>query len=114
MATKKSDLKTEIENREAQLSRYILAASGTMIGMCTTLVGLVKIVEGRIGPSRVDEYVAAIALLFLGSAIFSYLSIRNERHIRSSRPMGRIADVLFVTGLFCIVILVLLFAVEKV
>jgi putative flippase GtrA len=102
------------ENPEAQLARYILAGSGTMIGICTTLVGLVKIVEGRLGPSSVDAYVALIALMFLGSAILSYLSIRNERHLRSSRPLGRTADVLFLAGLFCIVLLVVLFAVEQV
>lgn len=115
MARKTESVKTAVaENREALLARYILAASGTMIGICTTLVGLVKIVEGRIGPSRVDEYVAGIALLFLCSAILSYLSIRNERHLRSSRPLGRTADVLFLIGLFCIVALVVLFALEHI
>jgi len=27
-----------------------------MVGICTTLIGLVKIIEDRIGSSRVDEY----------------------------------------------------------
>jgi hypothetical protein len=101
-------------NREAQLARNILGASGTMIGICTTLVGLVKIVEGRSGPSRVDEYVAVIGLLFFGSAILSYFSIRNEHHLKSSRPLGRTADVLFIAGLLCIMLLVVLFAVERI
>lgn len=101
-------------NREAQLARYTLAGSGTMIGICTTLVGLVKIVEGRLGPSSVDTYVAVIALLFLCSAILSYLSIRGEHHARSSRPLGRSADIIFMAGLVCIVILVILFAVERI
>jgi uncharacterized membrane protein YidH (DUF202 family) len=115
MAAKKSS-KTETaeENREAKLARIILAGCGTMIGICTTLVGLVKIVEGRLGPSNVDTYVAIIALLFLGSAILSYLSIRNEHHLRSSRPLGRTADYTFIAGLLCIVLLVVLFAIERV
>ncbi len=102
------------ENREAQLARSILGSSGTMIGICTTLVGLVKLVEGRIGPSRVDEFVAFIALLFLGSAILSYFSIRNEHHHRLSRPLGKIADALFITGLVSVVALVILFATERI
>ncbi|MET0314063.1 MAG: hypothetical protein ABW275_06680, partial [Hansschlegelia sp.] len=58
------------------LANHLLPASGTMIGICTTLVGLVKIVESRSGPSVVDEYGASIAIAFLLSALFSYLSIR--------------------------------------
>ena len=33
-----------------------------MVGICTTLIGLVKIVENRIGPSHVDEYGGLAAL----------------------------------------------------
>ena len=42
-----------------------------MIGVCATLVGLVKILEARIGPSHVDEYATLTALLFLVSAAAS-------------------------------------------
>lgn len=111
-ATKKAN-PVSAENWETQLCRYIFAGSGAMIGICTTLVGLVKIVEGRIGPSRVDEFVAVIALTFLGSAILSYLSLRSER-AGLSRKLGRVADGIFLTGLFGIVILITLFAVERV
>lgn len=112
MAKQKKSVTTE--NREAQLARYIFAGSGTMIGICTTIVGIVKIMEGQKGPSRIDEYVAIISIAFLASAIFSYLSIRNEQHARSSRPLGRTADVSFLIGLLGIVLLMLLFAWEHI
>ncbi len=48
-----------------ELSRHILPTSATMIGICTTFIGLVKLAEARIGPSHVDEYAALAALLFL-------------------------------------------------
>jgi uncharacterized membrane protein len=106
---------TAAENREAELARYILASSGTMIGICTTLVGLIKIVEGRIGPSRVDEFVALVAIIFLVSAILSYLSIRNNaRRLHISRRFGRAADWLFLTGMLTIVGIVALFAIEQI
>ena len=38
------------------LSRHILPVSATLMGVCVTLVGLVKVVEAKIGSSHVDEY----------------------------------------------------------
>ena len=75
---------------QGTLARYILPASGTMIGMCTTLIGLVKILEIRTGPSRADEFTALAALCFLVSAMTSYLAIRHgHRRIgRARNPRG--------------------------
>jgi multisubunit Na+/H+ antiporter MnhG subunit len=100
------------ERTERVLSRIILPTSGGMIGVCTTLIGLVKVAEGRIGPSRVDEYASLILLLFLTSAITSYLSIRHsERQTLSSR-LELVADQCFLAGLFCIALIGLFFAYE--
>ncbi|MGH6740581.1 MAG: hypothetical protein ACREDY_16405, partial [Bradyrhizobium sp.] len=60
-------------NEARALSKHILPSSGTMIGVCATLIGLVKLAEVHIGPSRVDEYTALASLLFLASAIASYI-----------------------------------------
>ena len=65
------------EDDERSLSKHILPSSGTMIGVCATLIGLVKLAEAHIGPSRVDEYTALASMLFLASAIASYISIRH-------------------------------------
>ncbi|MBV9347085.1 MAG: hypothetical protein JOZ70_08115 [Pseudolabrys sp.] len=81
------------------LARYILPASGTMIGMCTTLIGLVKILEARTGPSRADEFTALAALCFLVSALASYLTIRHGHRRLLSVPMEAIADTAFLLGL---------------
>lgn len=53
----------------APLSSHILPTAGTMLGICTTLIGLVKLFETRVGPSHVDEYAGLIAVLFLISAL---------------------------------------------
>ena len=81
------------------LARYILPASGTMIGMCTTLTGLVKILEIRTGPSRADEFTALAALCFLVSAVTSYLAIRHGHRRILSVPAETIADAAFLLGL---------------
>jgi len=94
------------------LSRHILPNSGTMIGVCTTLIGLVKVVEVHIGPSRVDEYAALASLLFLASAITSYISIRHPGRPALSLRMEMIADQCFLVGLFAIATISLFFAYE--
>ncbi len=100
------------EPHDIALSRHILPASGTLVGVCATLIGLVKIVEARIGPSRVDEYAALTSLLFLASALTSYISIRHsDRPILSAR-CEKLADLLFIVGLVSISIVSLFFAYE--
>ena len=96
------------------LSQHILPSAATMIGVCTTLIGLVKIVEARIGPSHVDEYAALTALLFLASSAASYLSMRWPADGRLTTGLEGAADACFVLGLLCLSLIALLFAYEAV
>lgn len=99
---------------ERPLAQHILPTSGTMIGICTTLIGLVKVVEGRIGPSRVDEYAACASLLFLVSAVTSYLSIRYAHRLKFSKSLEAVADQCFLIGLIAITFIGLFFAYEAI
>lgn len=96
------------------LSRHILPTSATMIGVCTTFIGLVKLAEVKTGPTRVDEYAAITMLLFLISAMSSYFSIRYSGRTRLSERCERIADQLFLCGLFSITAIAMLFAYEAI
>ncbi len=98
----------------AALSKHILPSSGTMIGVCATLIGLVKLAEAHIGPSRVDEYAALASLLFLASAIASYVSIRQTARPRLSERCEVIADQCFLAGLIGIAVITLFFAYEMI
>jgi hypothetical protein len=91
------------------LARHILPTSGTMIGVCITLIGLVKLFEDKNRPTRTDEFGAIIAVVFLGSAFLSYLSMRTSG---PSHRYERYADMLFLVGLASIVLLAGLFAFE--
>jgi hypothetical protein len=103
-----------VSDHDPALSRHILPTAATMLGICTTLIGLVKIVEERIGPSHVDEYGALIAGLFLVSALASYGAMRTAHWSRLSRRCEQAADLCFMIGLVSLTILVLLFAYEVV
>ncbi len=97
---------------ELALSRHILPNAATMIGVCATLIGLVKVVEMRAGPSRVDEYAAMTLVLFLASAIASYVSIRRPGASAWGRRCERIADQCFMAGLVAITVIGVFFAYE--
>ena len=58
-----------IRTRSDSLSSHILPVSGTMIGVCTTLIGLVKLASTKHGVSHVDEYAALVAVTFPASAM---------------------------------------------
>jgi hypothetical protein len=81
------------------LARQILASACTMIGMCATLVGLVKFLQSRSFDTLVDEFSALIGIVFLFSAILSYVSLRHAHRAHLSDYVGRVADVTFILGL---------------
>jgi hypothetical protein len=99
-------------NDERTLSKHILPSSGTMIGVCATLIGLVKLAEARIGPSRVDEYTALASLLFLASAIASSISIRYPDRPQTNERCEAIANRCFLAGLIGLAAITLFFAYE--
>jgi hypothetical protein len=94
------------------LSGHILPNSTAMVGVCVTAIGLVKLLEGRIGPSHVDEYCAVTAIIFSTSAILSYVSIRMETMPNSKGVLERLADFCFMLGLAALTGIAVLFAYE--
>ena len=96
----------------AGLSGHILPVSATLIGVCVTLVGLVKVVEIKTGNSRVDEYASLAAIGFLTCSIASYLSIRCAANDNLSYWLEQAADVIFIAGLIAITLIATLFAYE--
>lgn len=104
--------RARIFTQTAGLASHILPVSGTMIGVCVTLVGLVKVAELRWGTSHVDEYAALAAISFLTSSLTSYLSIRYSNNTRLSYRLEQLADVIFITALVAITLVATLFAYE--
>ena len=78
---------------------HIFTVSAAMVGVCLTVIGLLKIV---ITIQRVDtiadDLVAANALVFLAACVLSYWALRTRSSRRMHR-LERIADALFLAGL---------------
>jgi hypothetical protein len=78
------------------LSTHILPTSATMVGVCMTVLSIGHL--GRAGDARmvIDKLLAADSVVFLVSALLSFISMR------SGQANGRLesrAELVFVVGL---------------
>ena len=109
---RKMTAEPETSREREALSSHILSASVVMIGVATTLIGLVKVAKEHMGPTRADQYAGLAAVLFFLSAGASYLSIRHADRPSLSRRCEWIADQIFMCGLLAISAIAVFFAFE--
>lgn len=77
------------------LSQHILPTSAQLVGVCLTVISLVKVLHiGQVG-SLLDKVLAIDALLFTISATLSYASMRKSE----SANLEKYADQFFMLGL---------------
>lgn len=86
---------------KGSLSEHILPNSSMMIGVCMTVISIIKVMGFSHDRHQIAEILAVDSLLFMISAIFSYVSMRIEpiRNPHSAIAMERIADIAFMIGL---------------
>jgi len=89
---------------EADISVHIFSVSAALVGVCLTVIGLIRVV---ISTSKVetlaDDFLAADAVLFLLSCLLSYWALRTRSLYRMHR-VERVADAVFLVGLFLMVL----------
>jgi hypothetical protein len=74
---------------------HIMNQGSVKVGMCLTLLGLMKVVEGvKQVTSITDELLAVDAVAFLFSTMLTYFALKNIDQARK-RALGRIADIAF-------------------
>ena len=82
----------DIENK---LSHHILPTSAQLVGVCVTVISLIKVLHiGQIG-IIISRLLAVNCILFTVSALLSYASMRGYKMER----MERYADQFFMIGL---------------
>ncbi|PSB28787.1 hypothetical protein [Chlorogloea sp. CCALA 695] len=84
---------------QKELSYEILPASSTMIGVCVTVITLVKITNFAT-KTYAEELLAFDAFLFISAGFLSYISISRTNNIK----IELIADISFLLGMFIMVI----------
>jgi hypothetical protein len=99
------------DEAHGRMAERILSTSGTMVGVCATLIGLVKLTEVRRGLSHIDELAGVTAVLFVFCALLAYLALRSKRPAWRAR-LEAAADLLFLIGLAALATLGVLFAFD--
>lgn len=94
------------------ISEHILPNSSMMIGVCMTVISIVKLIGLHKDRHKIAEFLAIDSLLFMISAILSYMSMRYEGVEKTSIFAEKIADVFFMFGLFGMTLVDFLLAYE--
>ena len=84
---------------EADICIHIFTVSSAMVGVCLTVIGLIRVVitMGKID-TLADDLLAADGLLFLVSCLLSYSALRT-RSIRRMHRVERFADGIFILAM---------------
>jgi hypothetical protein len=84
---------------EEDISIHIFTASAALVGVCLTVIGLIRVVVATLNVDTIaDNLLAVDALLFLASCLLSYWALRT-RSIRRMYRVERVADAIFIAGL---------------
>jgi hypothetical protein len=81
----------------------VFTVSAGMVGVCLTVIGLVRIVIAyRKVDTFADDLLAADAILFLISCLCAYWALRT-RNVRRMHRVERIADGVFILAMILMV-----------
>ena len=90
---------------EHDIGIHIFTVSSAMVGVCLTVIGLIRVVItlGR-ADTLADDLLAGDALLFLFSCLLSYWALRS-RGLRRMHWLEKIADEIFIVAMIGMVII---------
>lgn len=90
---------------EHDICIHIFTVSSAMVGVCLTVIGLIRVVItlGR-ADTLADDLLAGDALLFLISCLLSYWALRS-RGLRRMHRQEKIADGIFIVAMIGMVII---------
>ncbi len=89
------------------LSHHILPNSATMVGVCIMVISIVKGMNPGFANYLIDKALAIDSILFMVSALLSFLSIRLDR---SAAKLERWAEIIFLLGLVSMTIITVVFS----
>ncbi|WP_254513504.1 hypothetical protein [Anatilimnocola floriformis] len=98
---------------EEDICIHIFTVSASMVGVCLTVIGLLRVVIAiRQIDSFADDLLALTAILFLVSCLSSYWALRTRSKGRMHQ-VERFADVVFIIAMLLMVVacIIITFAV---
>lgn len=89
---------------EQDICIHIFTVSSAMVGVCLTVIGLIRVVTTLgTADTLADDFLAADALLFLISCLLSYWA-PHSRGLRRMHRLERIADAIFIIAMIGMVV----------
>jgi Kef-type K+ transport system membrane component KefB len=96
------DRKTDLEQ---DICIHIFTVSSAMVGVCLTVIGLIRVVITLgTADTLADDFLAGDAMLFLISCLLAYWALRS-RSVRRMHRLERIADGIFIFAMIGMVII---------
>ena len=87
------------ERRDENIAVHIFTVSAAMVGVCLTVIGIIRVVKALHGIDTVTDGVVALdALAFLASCLTAYAALRTRTAARMLR-VERVADYIFLAAL---------------
>ena len=89
---------------EQDICIHIFTVSSAMVGVCLTVIGLIRVVITLgTADTLADDLLAGDALLFLISCLLSYWALRS-RGLRRMHRLEKIADAIFIVAMIGMVV----------
>ncbi len=99
-------------NERKNVSKHILPTSSNLLGLCFILLSLLKL--SKLHKSidiLIDKFIGIPIVLFLIASAFSYMSMRAKRN---EAFYEKVADIIFLVGLFSITVISIIMIVFEV
>jgi hypothetical protein len=90
------------------ISRHILPTSSNLLGLCFVILTFIKLSKIA-NETIIDETIGVLIFSFLVSSILSYTSMRAKRKFELYE---KIADLIFLLGLFLLAVISLVIVFE--
>lgn len=85
-----------MQQKSPGLSGHILPTSATMVGVCVTAIGIIRLMHAGTVGFYVDKLLAIDCVMFVICSAFSFYSVRDSRR---SIQLENIAESIFIAGL---------------
>ena len=92
----------ESDSTERDIAIHIFTASAALVGVCLTVISIVRTITAGFVHHLVDDVLAVDAMIFLISCLLSYGALRARGRGRPHR-LETSADTVFISGL-CVLV----------
>jgi len=101
---------SETKNDKKNISRHILPTSSNLLGLCFVILTFIRVLK-LAHETLIDDMVTIAICIFFGASFFSYVSMRANKW---TQLFERIADVIFLIGLFLLSVTSVLVSYEAI